>query len=92
MCATARARSGISVFVLIATAAAGPADARSARARRPSTPRKKFLEFKMDIEVQNMHLKNSKICFEDQKMFSEGCFKTKLTFENILEYSRVIPA
>ena len=46
----------------------------------------------MDIEVQNMHLKHSKISFEVQELTFEGCFKTKITLENILEYSRVVPA
>ena len=39
----------------------------------------------MDIEVQNMHLKHSKISFEVQKLTFEGCFKTKMTSKNILE-------
>ena len=53
----------------------------------------------MDIEVQNMDLKHSKISvevqkltFEDQQLIFEGCFETKMTFKKILEYSRVIPA
>ena len=46
----------------------------------------------MDIEVQNMDLKHSKISFEVQKRTFQGCFKTKMTFKHILEYSRVIPA
>ena len=45
-----------------------------------------------DIEVQNMEQKNSKISFEVQKSTFEGCFKTKMTFKNIPEYSWVILA
>ena len=45
-----------------------------------------------DIEVQNMDLKHSKISFEVQKRTFESCFKTNMTFKNILEYSWVIPA
>ena len=47
---------------------------------------------KMDIEVQDMDLKHSKISFEVQKLTFESCFETKMTFENISEYSQVIPA
>ena len=43
------------------------------------------------IEVQNMDQENSNISFEVQKITFEGCFKTKMTFKNILEYSRAIP-
>ena len=39
----------------------------------------------MDIEVQNMHLKHSKISFEVQKRTFESCFKTKMTLKNILK-------
>ena len=46
----------------------------------------------MDIEVQNMDLKHWKICFEVHTLIFEGCFKTKMTFKNILEYSRIILA
>ena len=46
----------------------------------------------MDIEVQNMYLKHAKISFKAQKMTSGSVFKTKMTFKNVLEYSRIIPA
>ena len=46
----------------------------------------------MDIEVQNMDLKHSKISFEVPKLIFQDCFEAKMTFKNILEYSRVIPA
>ena len=46
----------------------------------------------IDIEVQNMHLKNSKVTFEVQKWTLESYVKTKMTFKNIPEHSRVIPA
>ena len=46
----------------------------------------------MDIEVQNMDLEHSKISFEVHKRTFEGYFKTKMTFEHILEYSWAIPA
>ena len=46
----------------------------------------------MDIEVQNMQWKNSKMSFEAQKSTSERFSKTKMTFKNILEYSHAIPA
>ena len=49
-------------------------------------------ESKMDIGVQNMDLKQSKISFEIQNAAFEGCFKTKMTFKHILEYSQIIPA
>ena len=49
-------------------------------------------EFKMDSEVQNMDLENSKMSFEVQKWTSERFYKTKMTFKNIPEYSRVILA
>ena len=45
-----------------------------------------------DIEVQNMDEESSKISFEVQMQTFEGCFKTKMTFKTIVEYSRVIPA
>ena len=38
-------------------------------------------ESKMDIEVQNMDLKHSKISFDVQKSIFEGCFKTNMTFK-----------
>ena len=44
------------------------------------------------IEVQNMDEESSKISFEIQNWTFEGCSKTKITFKNILEYSRVILA
>ena len=44
------------------------------------------------IEFQNMDEENSKMNFEVQNWTFQGCFKTKMTFKNILEYSRVIPA
>ena len=43
-----------------------------------------------DIEVQNMHLNNSKISFEFQKWTLQGCFKTEMAFKNILKHTRVI--
>ena len=46
----------------------------------------------MGIEVQNMDLKHSKISFEVQKSTFQGCFQTKMTFKNILEYPRLILA
>ena len=46
----------------------------------------------MDIEVQNMHLKYSKISFEVQKLTFGGCFETKMTFKNILKVPALIPA
>ena len=46
----------------------------------------------MDIEVQNMHLKHSKISFEVQRLTFESCFKTKIIFKNILEVAALIPA
>ena len=46
----------------------------------------------MDIEIQNRHLKHSKISFEVQKRTFESCFKTNMTFKNILEVSALIPA
>ena len=46
----------------------------------------------MDIEVQNMHLKHSKISFEVQKRTFESCFKTKMTLKNILKVPALIPA
>ena len=46
----------------------------------------------MGIEVQNMDLENSKMSFEVQHLTSERFSKIKMTFKNILEYSRVIPA
>ena len=46
---------------------------------------------KMDIEVQNMDLKHLKVSFEVQKLTFGSVFKTKMTFRNILKYSRVIP-
>ena len=49
-------------------------------------------ESKMDIEVKNMDLKHSEIGFEVQKTSFECCFKTRMTFENNLEYSRGSPA
>ena len=49
-------------------------------------------ESKMDIEVQNMDCKNSNMSFEVPNWTFEGCFKTEMTFQNIPEYSRVIPA
>ena len=46
-----------------------------------------------------MDLKHSKISFEVQnftfevpKLTFQDCFEAKMTFENILEYSRSIPA
>ena len=45
-----------------------------------------------DIEVQNMDLESSKMSFEVQKWTSERFYKTKMTFKNIPEYSRVILA
>ena len=44
-----------------------------------------------DIEVQNMDEESSKISFEVQKRTVKDCFKTKMSFKNILEYSRVFP-
>ena len=46
----------------------------------------------MDIEVQNMHLKHSKISFEVHKMIFEKCFETKMSLKNILEVPALIPA
>ena len=37
----------------------------------------------MDIEVQNIDLKHSKISFEVQKSIFEDCFKTKMALWNI---------
>ena len=45
-----------------------------------------------DIEVQNMDEENSKVGFEVEKLTFEKFSKTKMTFKNILEYFRVIPA
>ena len=39
-----------------------------------------------------MDLKHSKISFEVQKLTFQDCFEAKMTFENTLEYSRVIAA
>ena len=39
----------------------------------------------MDIEVQNMHLKHSKVSFDVQKRVFERCFKTKMIFKNVIE-------
>ena len=39
-----------------------------------------------------MDLKHSKISFQVPKSTFECCFKTKRTLNNILEYSRIIPA
>ena len=44
------------------------------------------------IEVPSMDEANEKNSVEVQKRTSESCFKTKMTFKNVLEYSRVIPA
>ena len=44
------------------------------------------------IEVQNMDKESSKISFEVKRRTSERFSKTEMTLENILEYSRVIPA
>ena len=44
----------------------------------------------MGIEVQNIDLKHSKISFEVQNMIFESCFKTKMTFKNILEVPALI--
>ena len=44
------------------------------------------------IDVQNMDMESSKISFEVQNCPSERFPKTKMTFKDILEYSRVIPA
>ena len=49
-------------------------------------------ESTMDIEVQSMDLKHWKIIREVHKWTFEGCFKTRMTLRNILEYFRVIPA
>ena len=46
----------------------------------------------MDIEVQNMDLKHSKMSLEVRKSTFQGCFKTKLTFKDILKVSALIPA
>ena len=46
----------------------------------------------MDIEAQNMDLEHSKISFEVPNLTFECCFKINMIFENILEYSRIIPA
>ena len=45
-----------------------------------------------DIEVQNIDEENSKISFEVQKWTSERGSETKMTFKDIVEYSRIIPA
>ena len=45
----------------------------------------------MDIEVQNMEWERPKMSFEVQNLTFEGCFKTKMTFRDIPEYSPVIP-
>ena len=39
-----------------------------------------------------MDLKRPKISFEVQTLTFQYCFEAKMTFKNILEYSRVIPA
>ena len=46
----------------------------------------------MNIEVQNMDLKHSRISFEVQNLTFERFSKTNMTFKNILEYPWVIPA
>ena len=45
-----------------------------------------------DIEVQSMDEENSKISSEVQNLTFQGCFKTKITFKNILEHSQAISA
>ena len=42
----------------------------------------------MGIEVQNMHLKHSKISFEVQRFTFGGCFETKMIFEKYSKGSR----
>ena len=44
------------------------------------------------IEVQKLDIENSKMIFEVQNSTFERLCKTKITFENILEYSWVVPA
>ena len=46
----------------------------------------------MDIEIQNIDLKHSKISFEVQKMTFESCLETKMIFKNILEVPALILA
>ena len=44
------------------------------------------------IEVQNIDEELSKISFEVQKTSFEGCFETKIIFQNILEVPDLILA
>ena len=46
----------------------------------------------MDIEVQNMHLKHSKISFEVQKLIFGDCFETKMILKHIVEVPAFILA
>ena len=39
-----------------------------------------------------MDLEHPKISFEVQKLTFQDCFEAKMTFKNILEYSKSIPA
>ena len=46
----------------------------------------------MDLKHSKISFEVQKLTFEGQKLTFEGCFEAKMTFKNILEYSRVIPA
>lgn len=46
----------------------------------------------MDIEVQKKLLKSSKLSFQVSEFIFQGCFKTKVTLNNILKVPATIAA
>ena len=46
----------------------------------------------MDLKHPKISFEVQKLTFEVHKLTFQDCFEAKMTFKNILEYSRVIPA
>ena len=47
---------------------------------------------KISFEVQKLTFEGKQMTFEVQELIFQGCFEAQMTFKNILEYSRIIPA